>query len=102
MTQVVLILLACLSLLSWSIMFGVWRSLSKALSAADKFMKDFEHATHVEEAVAFAKRSFAERAAAAVHASDALRVGRARRRSADSRAIDAVAASPSTRRRRRR
>ena len=40
-------------------MFGVWRSLSKALSAADKFMKDFDHASHVEEAVAFAKRSSA-------------------------------------------
>jgi biopolymer transport protein TolQ len=58
-TQVVLIVLAFLSLLSWSIMFGVWRSLSKALSAADKFMKDFDHASHVEEAVAFAKRSSA-------------------------------------------
>lgn len=56
-TQVVLILLACLSLLSWSIMFGVWRSLSKALSAADKFMQDFDHASHVDEAVAFAKRA---------------------------------------------
>lgn len=56
-TQVVLVLLAFLSLLSWSIMFGVWRSLSKALSSSDKFMKDFDHATHIDEAVAFAKRA---------------------------------------------
>jgi biopolymer transport protein TolQ len=57
MTQVVLIVLAFLSLLSWSIMFGVWRTSSKALSAADKFTKDFEAASHVDEAVAFAKRA---------------------------------------------
>jgi biopolymer transport protein TolQ len=56
-TQVVLVVLALLSLLSWSIMFGVWRSLAKALKSADKFTKDFEHATHVDEAVAFAKRA---------------------------------------------
>lgn len=58
-TQAVLIVLACLSLLSWSIMFGVWRSLSKALNSADKFMKDFELASHLDEAAAFAKRSSA-------------------------------------------
>ena len=53
---------------------------SKALSAADKFMKDFEHATHIEEAVAFAKRASASALPRTVHASDALRVGRARGR----------------------
>jgi len=56
-TQVVLGVLAVLSLLSWSIMFGVSRSLSKALAAADKFTKDFDHASHVDEAMAFAKRA---------------------------------------------
>lgn len=55
--QVVLVVLALLSLLSWSIMFGVWRSLSKATKAADKFMSDFEVATRLDEAGAFAKRS---------------------------------------------
>src|SRR4249920_3485507 len=58
-TQVVLVLLACLSLLSWSIMFGVWRTLSKAASAADTFMRDFEHASRLEEAGILAKRATA-------------------------------------------
>lgn len=56
-TQVVLVLLVLLSLLSWSIMFGVWRSLSKATTAAEKFLSDFEAASHLDEAGAFAKRS---------------------------------------------
>ncbi|MGH7617349.1 MAG: MotA/TolQ/ExbB proton channel family protein [Gemmatimonadaceae bacterium] len=56
-TQVVLVVLAVLSLLSWSIMFGVWRSLAKAMSAADKFMHDFEAASRLDEAVSFAKRA---------------------------------------------
>jgi biopolymer transport protein TolQ len=57
MTQVVLIVLAVLSLLSWSIMFGVWRSLTKATTAADKFMNEFQHASRLDEAGALAKRS---------------------------------------------
>lgn len=57
MTQGVLVLLAVLSLLSWSIMFGVWRSLSKATGLADKFLNDFEHASRLDEAGAFAKRA---------------------------------------------
>ena len=32
-TQVVLVVLVCLSLLSWGIMFAVWRSLGKATKA---------------------------------------------------------------------
>ncbi|HEY9228482.1 MAG TPA: MotA/TolQ/ExbB proton channel family protein [Gemmatimonadaceae bacterium] len=56
-TQGVLVVLAFLSLLSWSIMFGVWRTLSKANNAADKFLGDFEHASRLDEASAFAKRS---------------------------------------------
>jgi hypothetical protein len=38
-TQVVLVFLALLSLLSWGIMFGVWRSIAKASSAAVEFGK---------------------------------------------------------------
>jgi biopolymer transport protein TolQ len=55
-TQVVLIVLAVLSLLSWSIMFGVWRSLGRAMKAADKFMRDFETAD-IDEAAVLAKRA---------------------------------------------
>jgi biopolymer transport protein TolQ len=55
-TQVVLILLAVLSLLSWAIMFGVWRGVGKATRNADKFMRDFETAD-LDEAAVLAKRA---------------------------------------------
>ena len=56
-TQVVLIVLAVLSLLSWSVMFGVWRTLAKAMRAADAFMKDFESANRLDEAGVLARRA---------------------------------------------
>jgi biopolymer transport protein TolQ len=57
MTQGVLGLLAFLSLLSWSIMFGVWRTLAKASGAAEKLSREFERARSLDEASAIAKRS---------------------------------------------
>jgi biopolymer transport protein TolQ len=54
-TQGVLVLLAVLSLLSWSIMFGVWRSLAKASNHARKFARDFERAERLDEAAALTK-----------------------------------------------
>lgn len=56
-TQVVLAFLALLSLLSWSIMFGVWRSLSKASGSAERFWREFERARTLDEAGALAKRA---------------------------------------------
>jgi biopolymer transport protein TolQ len=56
-TKVVLIVLAFLSLLSWSIMFAVWRSLSKAMVSADKFSKDFDRASNIDEAVTLGRHS---------------------------------------------
>jgi biopolymer transport protein TolQ len=56
-TQVVLGFLALLSLLSWSIMFGVWRSLGKADSSAEKFSREFERARTLDDAATVAKRS---------------------------------------------
>src|SRR5947208_3770 len=56
-TQVVLILLALLSLLSWAIIFGVWRSLSGARRAADRFWEEFERDESLEHASVLAKRS---------------------------------------------
>lgn len=56
-TQGVLVVLALLSLLSWSIMFGVWRSLSRASNAAEKFWQEFEHTSGLDEAGALAKRA---------------------------------------------
>jgi len=56
-TQVVLVVLAMLSLISWTIMFGVWVSLSKAINSADKFLHDFQLMSRLDEAAALAKRS---------------------------------------------
>jgi len=56
-TQVVLVVLAFLSLLSWAIMFGVWRSLARAGGAAEKFWQEFEHTSGLDEAGALAKRA---------------------------------------------
>jgi len=55
-TQVVLLVLAGLSLLSWSIMFGLWRGVGKATRHADKFMRDFESAD-LDEAAVLVKRA---------------------------------------------
>src|SRR5689334_17504679 len=56
-TQAVLLILAFLSLLSWSIMFGVWRSMKKAANSADKFWSEFEHISRLEDAATLAKKS---------------------------------------------
>lgn len=55
LTQVVLVILAVLSLLSWALMFAIWRELSKAQRTSLKFFRDFERATRLEEAGALAK-----------------------------------------------
>jgi biopolymer transport protein TolQ len=55
LTQVVLAILAILSLLSWAIMFALWRELAKAQNTSLRFFRDFERATRLEEAGALAK-----------------------------------------------
>jgi biopolymer transport protein TolQ len=55
LTQVVLVILAVLSLLSWALMFAIWRELSKSQRTSLKFFRDFERATRLEEAGALAK-----------------------------------------------
>ncbi|HEY4216944.1 MAG TPA: MotA/TolQ/ExbB proton channel family protein [Gemmatimonadaceae bacterium] len=57
MTKVVLIILACLSLLSWSIMFVVWLTLGSSMRAAERFAHDFGLSSRLEDAGALAKRS---------------------------------------------
>ena len=54
-TKVVLAILAVLSLLSWSIMFGVWRSLAKAAKNAERFSREFERMPRLDEAGALGK-----------------------------------------------
>ena len=56
-TQIVLGILAVLSLLSWAIMFSVSRQLSKAESSAREFQHAFEQAPRLDEAGALVKRS---------------------------------------------
>jgi biopolymer transport protein TolQ len=55
LTKGVLIVLAILSLLSWAIMFALWRELAKAQRTSLRFFRDFERATRLEEAGALAK-----------------------------------------------
>jgi biopolymer transport protein TolQ len=56
-TKFVLVILACLSLLSWSIMFVVWRTLGKAMRAAELFAREFERSPRLDDAGALARRS---------------------------------------------
>jgi biopolymer transport protein TolQ len=57
LTKAVLVLLALLSLLSWSIMFALWRELGKAVRSAEHFFREFERTTRLEEAGSLAKMS---------------------------------------------
>jgi biopolymer transport protein TolQ len=55
LTQVVLIVLALLSLLSWAIMLALWRELARAQRTSVRFFHDFERASRLDEAGALAK-----------------------------------------------
>lgn len=55
LTKVVLVVLAVLSLLSWAIMFALWRELSRAQRTSLRFFRDFERASRLDEAGALAK-----------------------------------------------
>jgi biopolymer transport protein TolQ len=55
LTQVVLIVLAVLSLLSWAIMLALWREMARAQRTSVRFFRDFERATRLDEAGALAK-----------------------------------------------
>jgi biopolymer transport protein TolQ len=57
LTQSVLAFLALLSLVSWTVMFAVWRQISTATSKAQKFSADFDKAKGLDEAASVAKRS---------------------------------------------
>jgi biopolymer transport protein TolQ len=56
-TQVVLVILAVLSLVSWAIMLGVGRELTKALKRATAFAREVERAPRVESAAVAAKHA---------------------------------------------
>lgn len=56
-TQVVLIVLAVLSLVSWAMIFGVWAQLAVANSRASKFAQEFDKVRRLDEANSLARKS---------------------------------------------
>ena len=57
MTQSVLGFLALLSLVSWTVMFVVWRQIANANSRARKFSADFEKTHRLDQAAALARQA---------------------------------------------
>ena len=55
-TQLVLVLLALLSLLSWGIILAKWLEFRRMYRAARAFLMDFEKVSRLEQAAALAKR----------------------------------------------
>jgi biopolymer transport protein TolQ len=56
-TKVVLAGLAVLSLISWAIMFAKWRTFSAAERAGGSFVREFERARGIDDAMLLAQRS---------------------------------------------
>jgi biopolymer transport protein TolQ len=56
-TQIVLIVLAVLSLISWAVIFGVWIQLSVANRRAQRFAGEFDRLRRLDEANSLARRS---------------------------------------------
>ena len=57
MTQVVLVVLVLLSLISWAIMLLKWREFRRVLEAGHTFMRDFERSSSLDDASALARRA---------------------------------------------
>ena len=57
MTQSVLAFLALLSLVSWTVMFVVWRQIANANSRARKFAADFDKTHRLDQAAALARQA---------------------------------------------
>jgi biopolymer transport protein TolQ len=55
-TQLVLVLLAVLSLISWGIILAKWLEFRRMHRAADAFLRDFPKASRLEQAAGLAKR----------------------------------------------
>ena len=56
-TQAVLLILAVLSLISWTVILGVWIQLSTATGRALKFAQEFDKVRRLDEANSLARRS---------------------------------------------
>jgi len=57
MTQIVLVILVVLSLISWAIMLLKWREFRRVLASGHTFIRDFERASSLEDAGTMARRS---------------------------------------------
>jgi biopolymer transport protein TolQ len=55
MTKIVLGVLAALSLISWAVMFGLWREMRKARSTGEAFLEKFDRTKSLAEAGAMVK-----------------------------------------------
>jgi biopolymer transport protein TolQ len=55
-TQIVLVVLAILSLVSWGIMFAKWLEFRRMHKAGDAFLRDFGKVSRLEQAASLAKR----------------------------------------------
>jgi biopolymer transport protein ExbB/TolQ len=56
-TQVVLVILALLSLISWGVIFWTWTQLSSAHNRAQKFAQEFDRTRKLDEANSLARRT---------------------------------------------
>jgi biopolymer transport protein TolQ len=56
-TQVVLVVLAVLSLISWAVIFGVWSQLSTANRRATRFAQEFDKTRRLDEVNTLARKS---------------------------------------------
>ena len=56
-TQVVLVILAILSLISWGVIFWTWTQLSSANSRAQRFAQEFDRTRKLDEANSLARRT---------------------------------------------
>lgn len=57
LTQIVLVVLVILSLMSWAIMWAKWRQLGEVFAAGRTFMREFQRAAALEEVSELARRS---------------------------------------------
>lgn len=57
MTQIVLVVLVVLSLISWAIMLLKWREFRRVLDAGQLFMRDFERSSSLDDASGLARRA---------------------------------------------
>lgn len=56
-SQVILVFLAVLSLLSWVVMFAAWRDISRVQRAGRTFLRQFEQAPGLDDAAALVRQS---------------------------------------------